>query len=123
MDMENTARLRFMRVSPQKAKLVANLVRGKMVDEALEILRNTNKAAASPIRKLIRSAEANLISEKGSADVHEAGLFIAGIRIDEGPTMKRIRPRAMGRAFTICKRSSHVTVTIKNKFTVQKETS
>ena len=121
--MESTAYLKFLRMSPRKVRLVADLVKGKMVDDAIELLRNTNKAAATPIRKLVHSAEANLIAEEGSANIRDAGLYVANIQVNEGPTLKRMRPRAQGRAFMIRKRTSHIIVTVRNKYEIQKETS
>lgn len=103
MTME--AKLRYLRVAPRKARLVVDLVRGKGVGEAINILTFTRRAASEPVRKLIESAMAN--AEASDADVDR--LYVKMICVDEGPTMRRFRPRAMGRATRINKRTSHVT--------------
>jgi large subunit ribosomal protein L22 len=99
------AKLRYLRVAPRKARLVVDLVRGKGVGEAINILTFTRRAASEPVRKLIESAMAN--AEASDADVDR--LYVKMICVDEGPTMRRFRPRAMGRATRINKRTSHVT--------------
>ena len=101
------ATLRFLRVSARKTRLVADLVRGKGVDEAIFALSVTRRAASEPISKLIASARAN--AENLSEDIDLDDLYIEEIYVDEGPTLKRFRPRAMGRATRINKRTSHVT--------------
>ena len=99
------AKLRYLRVAPRKARLVVDLVRGKNVAEAINILTFTRRAASEPVRKVIESAIANA----ESADANVDRLFVEQIFVDEGPTMRRFRPRAMGRATRINKRTSHVT--------------
>ena len=99
------AKLRYLRISARKTRLVADLVRGKGVADAINILTFTRRAASEPVRKLIESAIAN--AEAGNADVDR--LFIETLTVDEGPTLRRFRPRAMGRATRINKRTSHVT--------------
>jgi len=99
------AKLRYLRVSARKTRLVADLVRGKNVAEAINILTFTRRAACEPVRKLIESAIAN--AEAGNADVDQ--LYVDTLTVDEGPTLRRFRPRAMGRATRINKRTSHVT--------------
>ena len=99
------AKLRFLRISARKTRLVADLVRGKHVEEAINILSFTPRAASEPVRKLIESAVAN--AEAKDADVD--ALYVKEITVDEGPTLRRFRPRAMGRATRINKRTSHVT--------------
>jgi large subunit ribosomal protein L22 len=101
------ATLRFLRVSARKTRLVADLVRGKGVDEAIFALSVTRRAASEPISKLIASARANV--ENLNEDVDLDDLYVKEIYVDEGPTLKRFRPRAMGRATRINKRTSHVT--------------
>ena len=101
------ATLRFLRVSPRKTRLVADLVRGKNVTDAVYTLTVTRRAASDPIRKLIESAAAN--AENLDDTVDTDGLYIREIYVNEGPTLKRFRPRAMGRATRINKRTSHVT--------------
>ncbi len=110
--MESLAKLRFARVSPQKARLVADQVRGLQVERALETLRFSAKKPARIIRKLLESAVANAEHNDG-ADIDE--LKIATIMVDEGPTMKRMKPRARGRADRILKRTSHVTIRVADK--------
>jgi large subunit ribosomal protein L22 len=110
--MEVKARLKFVRVSPRKAQLVADLVRGKGSEEAVNILTFTKKAAAKIIIKLLKSAIANA-TQKKNIDVDR--LFIKKITVDQGPTMKRFQPRALGRATTIRKRTSHINIVLDEK--------
>lgn len=105
--MQTVAKLKFVRLTPQKARLVADQVRGKPVGQALQILKFSDKRAASIVRKVLESAIANAEHNNG-ADVDE--LKVSAIMIDEGPVMKRLRPRAKGRADRILKRTSHITV-------------
>ena len=108
--MENvTAKLRFLKMTPRKVRLVADLVRGKQVDVACNALKVLNKRAAKPILKLIDSASANA---KHNFSLKEEGLKIETITVDDGPTAKRWMPRAMGRATTIRKRTSHVKIVL-----------
>ncbi len=105
--MEARAVARYVRIAPRKVRLVIDLVRGKKVDEALAILEFTTKRAAKVVKKLIHSAVANA---EQNPDVDVDNLYIKRIYADEGPTLKRIRPRAVGRAYLIRKRTSHITV-------------
>ena len=107
--MEVGARLKGARLSAQKARLVADQVRGRAVEEALELLTYSPKKGAVIIKKLLNSAIANAEHNEG-ADVDE--LKISTICVDEGTTMKRIKPRAKGRADRILKRSCHITITV-----------
>jgi large subunit ribosomal protein L22 len=107
--MEVSARLKGARISAQKARLVADQVRGKPVGEALNVLEFSNKKAAQIVRKVLNSAIANAENNEG-ADVDE--LKVSSIFVDEGMTMKRIRPRAKGRADRILKRTCHITVKV-----------
>lgn len=107
--MEIRARLRFVRLSPRKARLVADLIRGKGSEEALNILSFTKKAAAQVILKLLKSAIANA-TQKKTTDIDR--LYIKKITVDQGPTWKRYTPRAMGRATMIRKRTSHITIVL-----------
>ncbi len=107
--MEAKAKLRYARVAPRKARLVTDLVKGRKVEEALYILTATPKAASPLVEKLIRSAAANAENQHGS-DVDRLVVKLA--YVDEGPTSKRWRPRAMGRATPLLKRSSHITVVL-----------
>jgi len=110
--MEALAKHNFARISPQKARLVADLIRGKSVDQALEILTFSNKKAAALVKKVLESAIANAEHNEG-ADIDD--LNVAKIFVDEGPIMKRIMPRAKGRADRILKRSSHITVVVADR--------
>ncbi len=103
------ASLSYLRVSPRKARIVANLIKGKDLDEALQIMKFTNRKASGPFYKLLKSAEANA-DNLGTVDIDN--LYVKTITVDTGPTMKRMLPRAMGRATIIRKRSSHVTVVL-----------
>lgn len=107
--MQSSATLRRARISAQKARLVADQVRGLPVEGALELLTFSRKRAAGFVRKVLESAIANAEHNEG-ADVDE--LFVSSICVDEGPTMKRIRARAKGRAARIFKRTSHITVAV-----------
>jgi len=107
--MEVTARARYVRVSPRKARLVTDLVRGKKVGEALNVLAFTQKAFAKTLTKLINSAVANAQQNK-QTDVDT--LMVKRISVDGGPTLKRFMPRAQGRATMIRKRTSHITVVL-----------
>ena len=104
-----SARLKGAKISAQKARLVVNQIRGKSVEEALNILTFSTKKAAGILKKLLNSAVANAENNAG-ADVDE--LFVSKIFVDEGTTMKRIRPRAKGRADRILKRSCHITIVV-----------
>ena len=110
--MEVRAVSKYLRISPQKARLVADLIRAKNVGEALTILKFTPKKGARLIAKTLRSAVANAENNK-SADVN--ALVVKTIHVDDGPRIKRFRPRAMGRATPIIKRMSHVTVVVADK--------
>jgi large subunit ribosomal protein L22 len=107
--MQATAKLSHARVSAQKARLVADQVRGLPVERALELLTFSQKKAAHLVRKVLESAIANAEHNEG-ADVDE--LKISEICVNEGPTMKRFRPRAKGRANQILKRTSHIQITV-----------
>lgn len=107
--MQATAKLKQFRISPQKARLVADQVRGMPVSKALELLQYSTKKAAYTIKKVLESAIANAEHNEG-ADIDE--LKISTIYVDEGPVMKRWRARAKGRGTQILKRSSHITVTV-----------
>jgi len=110
--MESRAVLKFARVSPQKARLVADLVRGQDASEAVETLTFLNKKSAPMIRKLVESAIANaeVSAERDNVDLDIDELYIKTIHVDQGPTLRRFRPRAQGRATRIIKKTSHITV-------------
>jgi ribosomal protein L22 len=103
------ARARFVRVAPRKARLVADQVRGMPIEDALPLLRFSTRSAAQDIRKLIESAAANA---ENNHDLVADDLFIKDIHVDEGPTLRRYRPRALGRATRINKRTSHIAVAL-----------
>jgi|TARA_B110000977_G_scaffold31506_1_gene41746 large subunit ribosomal protein L22 len=112
MTVEVQAKLRGAKMSAQKARLVADQIRGKSVESALDILQFSSKKGADIIKKVLESAIANAEHNDG-ADVDE--LRVSTIFVDEGMTMKRIRPRAKGRADRILKRSCHITVKVAEK--------
>ncbi|GAB08423.1 50S ribosomal protein L22 [Gordonia araii NBRC 100433] len=105
------ATARFVRTTPMKARRVLALVRGKKVDEALDILRFAPQAASEPVYKVLESAIANA---ENNQDLDRRTLVVAEAFADEGPTMKRFQPRAQGRAFRIRKRTSHITVIVES---------
>jgi large subunit ribosomal protein L22 len=106
--MEVTARLKYLQASPQKVRLIADQVRGKGVEEAATILRFSKKHAAKPLEKLLKSAIANAENRDEHMDLDR--LYVKEIWVDGGPTLRRIRPQPMGRAFRILKRQSHITI-------------
>lgn len=110
--MEVKASARNIRISPTKVRVVINLVRGKTVEEALTLLRFIPKRASEPIAKVIKSAAANA---EHNFNLNKDNLVVAQCFVDQGPTMKRFHPRQRGQAFPILKRSSHITVTVKEK--------
>jgi len=110
--MESKAIGRYLRVSPFKARQVADLVRGKDVDEAIGILKYTNKKSAPLIGKVLNSAIANA---EHNYDMDSDALYVSAIYIDEGPTLKRMRPRAYGRADVRRHRTSHITVVVRER--------
>lgn len=113
--LEVRARAKYIRTSPQKAKLVLDLIRGKRASEALSILRFTRKAVARDIEKTLRSAIANAVqvadrNQKRRLD--EEDLYVKACHADRGPMLKRVRPAPMGRAYQVLKRSAHLTLTL-----------
>ncbi len=110
--MQASAKLRFARLSAQKGRLVADQIRGLPVEEALNILMFSKKKGAQLVKKVLDSAIANAENNEG-ADIDE--LHVSQVMVDEGPTMKRIRARAKGRASRILKRTSHIVVTVAEK--------
>jgi len=107
--MQVAARLRYARISPQKCRLVADMIRGKSVDAALQTLQYTPKKAAHMVKKVLESAIANAEHNHG-ADIDE--LKVSLVMVDEAPTLKRFRARAKGRGNRIIKRNSHITVQV-----------
>ncbi len=110
--MESIAKLRYTRIAPRKMRLVADQVRGKRLEEALTILEYSLKAAAKPIEKTLKSALANMLSSEEAKNIDTDKIWIKSILVNEGPTAKRWRPRAMGRATRINKRTSHLEVVL-----------
>lgn len=110
--MEARAYLRHARIAPRKVQIVLDLIRNKPVDLAMAILKNTPKAACEPLVKLLASAIANAENNHG---MNRDDLYVAECFVTPGPTLKRIRPRARGRAFKVLKRTSHITLVLKEK--------
>lgn len=108
--LEATATLRFARISARKVKIVADLIRGKKVDEALAIVKFTPKASSEVLEKLLNSAIANAENNHG---MNRGNLVVSEIYANQGPTMKRIRPAAKGSASKIRKRTSHITIKLR----------
>ena len=110
--MEARAQVTHVRMSPRKVKIVLDLIRNKPVDVALAIAHNTSKSASEPIEKLLKSAVANA---ENNANMDRNSLYVAECFVCPGPILKRVRPRAQGRAFRIEKRTSHITLVLKEK--------
>ena len=110
--MEARAQLNYLRISPRKVGIVCDLIRGKSVAQAIAIMENTPKAACEPLVKLVKSAAANA---ENNHQMDPEKLYVAEVCANGGPILKRIRPRAQGRAFRINKRTSHVTVVVKER--------
>ena len=110
--MEARAQAKHVRISPRKVKIVLDLIRNKPVDVALAIVRNTPKAACEPLEKLLKSAAANA---ETNFNMDKTSLYVAECFACPGPILKRIRPRAQGRAYRIEKRTSHITLVLKEQ--------
>lgn len=110
--VESIARVRHIRVTPQKARRVVALIKGKQAEEALAILKFAPQGASEPIYKLVASAIANarVTADKTNEFLDDADLYVKNAYVDEGTTLKRFQPRAQGRAFQIKKRTSHITI-------------
>ena len=111
-EKEARATLKYSRISARKVKIVADLIRGKNVDEALAIIKFTPKASSEILEKLLKSAIANA---ENNHDMKHENLYVAEIYANQGPTLKRIRPAAKGSAVRIRKRTSHVTIVLKER--------
>jgi large subunit ribosomal protein L22 len=111
--MEAKAEARMVRTSPQKARLVVDLIRGQKAGEAIVTLKTTNKRIAPVVEKVLRSAIAN--AENRNADVDVDKLFVTAAYVNEGPRMKRIRPAPMGRAYRYQRRTAHIVVRVGEK--------
>jgi large subunit ribosomal protein L22 len=105
------ARARFVRVTPTKARRVVEMIKGRTAQEALDVLRFAPQAATEPVSKVLASAMANA---ENNLDLDRDSLVVSRAYVDEGPSLKRIRPRAQGRAFRIHKRTSHITVEVES---------
>ncbi|MFM6967248.1 MAG: 50S ribosomal protein L22 [Rhodoluna sp.] len=112
--MEAIAKVKHIRVTPQKARRVVNLIRGKQATEAMAILKFAPQAASEPIFKLVQAAVANarVKADASNTSFDEEDLIVSAAFVDEGTTLKRFMPRAQGRAFKILKRTSHITVVV-----------
>ena len=110
--VDSIARVKHIRVTPQKARRVVALIKGKQAQEALAILKFAPQAASEPVYKLVESAIANarVKADKDGEYLDEQDLYVSNAYVDEGTTLKRFQPRAQGRAFQIKKRTSHITV-------------
>ena len=107
--MEAKAVAKYIRIAPRKVRVVMNLIRGKSIAEAFAILKFTPKAGADVIEKVLKSAVANA---ENNFDMNVDKLYVSSAYVDQGPTLKRIHPRSRGQAFSIFKRTSHVTVVV-----------
>jgi large subunit ribosomal protein L22 len=110
--MQAKAVARTVRIAPRKVRLVVDLIRGKQIGEAVAILNHTPKAASIVVEKLLKSAAANA---EHNYEMNMDNLVVSEVFVDEGPTLKRFRPRAMGRASAINKRTSHITLVVSEK--------
>ena len=113
--MEASSKLKYVRQSPFKVRFVADMIRGKNVADAMNILSATNKKASKFLLKLLDSAVANINYVDDNSNFDPSDLYVKTIFVDGGPMLKRFRPAAMGRATPIRKRMSHITITIENK--------
>jgi large subunit ribosomal protein L22 len=120
--MEAKAQARFVRVTPMKARRVVDLIRGKSVPEAVALMRFAPQSASEPVLKVLNSAVANarFSADQAGTAFDENALVVSAAYVDEGPTMKRFRPRAQGRASRINKRTSHITVHVAARPTTSK---
>ena len=108
--MEARAKATFVRIVPRKVQIFLDLIRNKPADEAMAILKYTPKAACEPLEKLLKSAMANA---ENNFDMDPSRLYVASCSVDQGPTLKRIRPRSKGRAYRINKKTSHINLVLK----------
>ncbi len=110
--MEAKAHLRYARIAPRKVQIVLDLIRGKDTKLAMAILKQTPKAASEPLQKLLKSAVANA---ENNQNLDKDNLYVSECFVCPGPILKRIRPRAQGRAYRVLKRTSHITIVVKEK--------
>ena len=107
--MEATAKVTYVRIAPRKVQIVLDLIRNKPCDQAMAILKHTPKAACEPLAKLLKSAMANAENKDMDVSSH----YVAECFVGQGPTLKRIRPRSHGRAYRINKKTSHITIVLR----------
>jgi large subunit ribosomal protein L22 len=119
--MEATAKLKYLRITPRKVRAVANLIRGQKVGQALAQLAYVEKRAAEPVAKLLRSAVANAeqAAKGGAFDADK--LVVKELMVDQGPSLRRFMPRAMGRAFKVLKKTSHISLTVADDVKAEKK--
>ncbi len=110
--MQATAKATYVRIAPRKVQIVLDLIRNQPAEKAAAILRHTPKAACEPVGKLLHAAMSNA---ENNHDMDVSKLFVAKCTVSQGPTLKRIRPRAQGRAYRINKKSSHITIVLEEK--------
>ena len=110
--MEARAVASHIRIAPRKVRIVVDLIRGKQVGEAFAILKHTPKVASEVVEKLLKSAVANA---ENNYDMNTDDLYVSQVFVDQGPTLKRIHPRSRGQAFKILKRTSHITLVVKER--------
>ncbi len=110
--MEAKAHARYVRLAPRKVRAVVDLIRSKNLDEVLGILRYTPRRAAEVVAKVVKSAAANA---ENNLEMKRGSLYVDQVYVDDGPTLKRVQPRARGRRFMILKRTSHITVVVKER--------
>jgi large subunit ribosomal protein L22 len=115
MTMEAKASLRYLRITPRKVRAVADLIRGKKVDQALAQLAYVEKRAAEPVAKLLRSAVANAEQTAKDQSLDVDRLHVKSLMVDQGPSLRRYMPRAMGRAFKVLKKTSHISLVISDE--------
>jgi large subunit ribosomal protein L22 len=108
--MQATAKATYVRIAPRKVQIVLDLIRNQPADKAMAILKHTPKAACEPLAKLLKSATANA---ENNYNMDVSRLYVAECTVSQGPTLKRMRPRAQGRAFRINKKTSHITLVLK----------
>src|SRR5256885_14196937 len=119
--MEAKASLRYLRITPRKVRVVADLIRGKNVNAALAQLTFVEKRAAEPLAKLLRSAVANAEQAAKDQNLDVDQLTVKELMVDQGPSLRRFMPRAMGRAFKVLKKTSHISLTISDEVSKQKK--
>jgi len=113
--MESKATNRYIGSSPRKMRLVIDLIRGKSVDQAIEILHFNTKHAARDAEKVLRSAVANMMNKEDNNKIDASDLFVREVFVNQGPSLKRILPAPMGRAYRMKKRSNHLTIIVSTK--------